>query len=246
MNKGGSPVADIFFDFDSTMVEIETLDVLLSQHMTDSALKKHIAHITKQGMAGEISLFQSLTQRLKVAKIHQSDIEAFANSLPQYITAGLKPLIEKWQQQGHTIHILSGGFKDYMHPTAVQLNIEKSHIHANKLLFEDQGYISGLDEKNPLCQNHGKGKVIEALSLCNQAIMIGDGVTDLEVYLDGKCAAFIGFGLHAKRENVQQQSPTFVTDIAQFEKAVEQKITQIKKGVWPCIRSAKIKSMFYC
>lgn len=209
-------MAHIFFDFDSTLVSIETLDVLISSRLKSDAEKKEIEEITQQGMAGEMPLIESLSQRLSVVKINQTDIDLFSKSLPKHLTHGIQKTIQMLQTSGHIVHILSGGFKDYMLPTANVLNIEHQNIHANTLKFDNNGFVIGLNHENPLCQNGGKAKIIQALNVSEPIIMVGDGYTDLEVYKEMACSYFIGFGIHTQRDIIKKESPYFAKNIKEL------------------------------
>lgn len=221
-------MAHIFFDFDSTLVSVETLDVLISTKLETTAQKKAIEKITAQGMVGEIPLFESLSKRLSVAKISQQDVQELSQKLPQFITQNLADIIESLQQNGHKIHILSGGFKDYMHHTATALNIPKNNIHANEFTYGEDGFINGLNQQNPLCQNGGKGQVISHLNLKEKVILIGDGYTDLEVYLEGKCRHFIGFGIHESRDIIKEKAPFFIKNIDELNSILDELLTNEK------------------
>jgi HAD superfamily phosphoserine phosphatase-like hydrolase len=219
-------LAHIFFDFDSTLVSVETLDVLISQNLQTEQQKEDIKSITNQGMTGEIPVFESLSKRLGVAQIHKKDIKSFAEALPAFITENIEFYIENLTLSGHDIHIISGGFEDYILNTANALNISQNHIHCNQLTYTEQGFVKGFDTHNPLCQNGGKGQVIENLNLDQSVIMVGDGITDLEVYLDQKCDHFIGFGIHQSRDIIQKKAPHYAENMDAFKRILDEILTK--------------------
>ncbi|PPR18198.1 MAG: Phosphoserine phosphatase, partial [Proteobacteria bacterium] len=134
-------MAHIFFDFDSTLVSIETLDVLINSKLKSETQKAEVEEITQQGMAGKLPLFESLSKRLAVVQIHRTHIQKFSDSLPQKLTHNIVQTIHTLQNKGHVVHILSGGFKDYMQPCAKALNIPLKNIHANTLTYNEDGYV---------------------------------------------------------------------------------------------------------
>mgnify|MGYP003638389531 CR=1 FL=1 len=215
-------MAHIFFDFDSTLVCVETLDALIESALNGDAQKiEEIQKITALGMQGDIPLIQSLKSRLNTVEISQRNVDLLSKNLTKNITDRMADIIKCLQNNGHKTYILSGGFIDYMMPVAQTLNIAKEQIFANTFHFNKEGYITGFKEDNPLCKNGGKGKLIQGLNLKEPIIMVGDGMTDLEVFTDGLCHDFIGFGLHAKRDIIKEKAPYFVENIADFEKVLE-------------------------
>jgi phosphoserine phosphatase len=52
------------------------------------------------------------------------------------VPAGIPELVAKLQQQGKAVFLVSGGFRQVIHPIAESLNIPISHVYANQLLFK--------------------------------------------------------------------------------------------------------------
>jgi hypothetical protein len=50
--------------------------------------------------------------------------------------AGIPELVAKLQSQGKNVFLVSGGFRQVIHPIAESLNIPVSNVHANNLLFK--------------------------------------------------------------------------------------------------------------
>lgn len=219
-------MAHIFFDFDSTLVSIETLDVLINSQLESETQKAEIKAITQQGMTGKLPLFESLSKRLAVVKIHQKHIQDFGHALPQKLTHNIVPTINTLQSKGHTVHILSGGFKDYMQLCAKTLNIPLKNVHANTLTYNKHGYITGFDQSNPLCQNGGKSKIIQKQNIKETCIMVGDGYTDLEVFKDKACTHFIGFGIHTQRDIIKKEAKHFANNMDKFNHILNALITK--------------------
>ncbi|MAI08281.1 MAG: hypothetical protein CMF61_04910 [Magnetococcales bacterium] len=219
-------MAHIFFDFDSTLVSIETLDVLINSKLKSETQKAEVEEITQQGMAGKLPLFESLSKRLAVVQIHRTHIQKFSDSLPQKLTHNIVQTIHTLQNKGHVVHILSGGFKDYMQPCAKALNIPLKNIHANTLTYNEDGYVIGLDQSNPLCQNGGKSKTIQKQNITETCIMVGDGYTDLEAFKDKACTHFIGFGIHTQRDIIKKEAKHFAQTMDEFNHILNALITK--------------------
>lgn len=214
-------MAHIFFDFDSTLVSIETLDLLVEEHIKNDPEKiSEIHKITTAGMNGNLPLFDSLTRRIKQVKIEKCEIDKFSKTILNFITPNIKEIITELQNKGHTIYILSGGFKDYMYLTAEALKIKNEHVFGNTFTYNNKGIVTGFSEQNPLCKNEGKAHIINQLNLKEKIIMVGDGYTDLEVFNQKSCDAFIGFGLHIKRDNIKDGAPHYAENINSFRRII--------------------------
>ncbi|MFT7145080.1 MAG: D-3-phosphoglycerate dehydrogenase [Alphaproteobacteria bacterium] len=221
-------MAHIFFDFDSTLVSIETLDFLIEKSIVKDKEKIAELHkITTAGMNGNLLLFDSLKRRISQANISKEHIDELTKLLPTFITKDLKGLIKKLHQKGHSVYILSGGFSDYMHHVAQTLNIPLERVLANSFTYDSKGDVNGFIEENPLCKNDGKGQVIHQLNLKQKIIMVGDGMTDLEVFQQKKCDEFIGFGLHEKRDIIKQQAPHFAENMSEFKTIINKLLLKI-------------------
>lgn len=84
---------------------------------------------------------------------------------------------------------------------------------AKRFLYDGHGNVMGIDTGIPLFASAGKTELIRRLrgggALPGTAVMIGDGMTDLQPYLDGAVEEFIGFGAHRVRDAVRRASPRY-------------------------------------
>lgn len=198
----------VFFDVDSTVISIETLDYLVIQSIGTHAAEE-IQKITDKGMNGEMELRDSIRARIQIGKITKKEIENLAAQITNYITPGMQECIEFLQHSGHEVFLLTSGFHEYLSPLAEKLNIPQDHVFANRFLYDAHGTVIGADESNPLINADGKIKVITD---CKKgfSIMVGDGINDLRTRtVVDYC---IGFGAHKIREKVRQGADQFVTN----------------------------------
>ena len=68
------------FDFDSTLVSIETLDTLIKQNLSGEEDKRKIDAITLRAMNGELDFGASLASRLRLSRAR---VEHFAQMAEQ-------------------------------------------------------------------------------------------------------------------------------------------------------------------
>lgn len=190
-------VDTIIFDFDSTVMRGELLELIAEKKLANHPLKKilleRIKDITNQGMEGKISFYESLSRRLQLLNLDEAtlnDIVPQARSLinPEYLELMLSLADKK------NIYIISGGYSNILHQISDDLLLPSDKIYAVKLHFS-QGVFSHLDPNDPLIQSDGKARVAKSLLAKGKTLMVGDGMTDYQVKALGGAdyfAAYIG------------------------------------------------------
>lgn len=215
----------IFFDFDSTLIGIESLDELVASGMKscesrEEALQK-IHQITGEGMDGKLAFQDSLIKRLEYADLHKGMFEPFAEKLKNHVTEGLGEYIRALQNAGHKVCVLSGGFAEYIIPVARELDIPISQVFANHFTLDEAGNVVGFDVTNPLIQDNGKALLIQKLkesgTVSGKVIVVGDGMTDYATFAEKQADLFIGCGIHIERNPVREASEHYFTDIAKLK-----------------------------
>ena len=214
------------FDFDSTLVKVESLDELLI-----AGLKEHgktevipeIEKITNMGMNGEINLQESIQRRLALAELKQADIENFQEEIIKQITPGIEEIIEWLQSQNHDIYIISGGLLDCILPVAEKLNIPAEYCLANTYTCDTNGFVEKVDEENPLVRSNGKCQIINRLKKEQDCpvIIVGDGVSDLIPWQNKMADYFLGFGVNVHRPKIEEQAENYfrsTEDLLEFLK----------------------------
>ena len=202
------PETQYIIDFDSTLVSVETLDELAKITLADDPRREkkiqNIAHITERGMNGEIDFPTSLRERLTQLGITREHIARLNTVLKQHITPSVLHNIKWFREHAPRIHIISGGFRECIVPIAEMLGIDAKHIYANTFVYNAEGHVTGVDEKNLLAQANGKARQAHALALSSDIIIIGDGMTDFEMKTAYPKAKFIYFAEHVRRERVMR------------------------------------------
>lgn len=206
------------FDFDSTLVSIETLDFLIAK--TAANQKDEIEKITNAAMGGKMTFADSLRTRFAHIKLTKSDIDNLKAEICNYITSGFVAGLNRLKND-FDFYIISGGFLEIIYPAADALGIERTNCFANNFVYENDRVI-GFDAENILAQNGGKPKIVAQIlgqKSYQKVFMIGDGYTDLEVAKANSSVIFCGFGEHAARESVIKEAPNFfynVNDLMAF------------------------------
>lgn len=208
------------FDFDSTLVAIETLDFLIAKTSKNQANK--IEEITQMAMNGKMTFADSLRTRFTNINLTKSEIEELKSDICNYITKGFVEGLNEIKSE-FDFYIISGGFLEIIYPVADKFGIASQDCFANNFIYDGEKVI-GFDEKNILAQNGGKPKIVEqilAKKSYAKIFMVGDGYTDLEVAKANPKVTFCGFGAHAARESVICEAENFfynVEDLISFLK----------------------------
>jgi D-3-phosphoglycerate dehydrogenase len=171
-------------DFDSTLIQVETLDflatIVLQNHPKKDDIVRQIEEVTRLGMEGQIDFGESLKRRLKLLTIEQKHLEEVKKMLLEKITPSFARNKSFFQKHKEQIYIVSGGFKELILPVAHKLSIAPSHVLANEFVIKE-GKVTGVDRKNPLSKKGGKAKAVAGLNLDGEIYVIGDGMTDWEI-----------------------------------------------------------------
>ncbi|HEU4789539.1 MAG TPA: phosphoglycerate dehydrogenase [Flavobacterium sp.] len=198
------------FDFDSTFMKVEALDVLCEVIYQDSAagvqILSEIQRLTDLGMEGKLSLKESLTQRIQLLQANRDHIGTVIEELKKKVTASVIRNRTFFKQHSDNIYIISNGFKEIIIPIVQEYGIKPEHVLANTFKFDHEGNIIGFDEKDELCENQGKVKKIKSLNLQGEAIMIGDGYTDYETLEGGAVSKFFAFTENVSRKIVVEKA----------------------------------------
>ena len=124
------------FDFDSTLMDGETLEIIARKIGID----KEIKEITDRAMRGELDFFESLQYRVSLLKgMPVKTVNEICRNLPAM--PGAMETIRELKKRGFTVICFSGGFKNATIPFKEKygLNCEFSNI-----LHEKDGILTGL------------------------------------------------------------------------------------------------------
>ena len=164
------------FDFDSTLTQVEALDVLAEISLANkpaeerSKIVKQIQEITDLGIDGEISFTDSLRRRIDLLKAHKNDLEALITLLKGKISKSIERNKEFFIDHANQIYVISAGFKEFIIPIVADYNIAPERVYANTFEFDAQGNIIGFDTNNYLSQHNGKIACLKAMNLPGKRI----------------------------------------------------------------------------
>ncbi len=166
------------FDFDSTLMEGETLEFIAREYKIEPLMKK----ITTEAMEGKIDFFESLIQRvslLKGAKEHK--IKDICENLPY--TKGAKETIYELKKMGYKVVCFSGGYETATIPAQKILGYDAQF--SNIFHFKD-GILTG-ELGGEMMFSDSKGKMLKRLQTIldiseSDTLAVGDGANDLSMF----------------------------------------------------------------
>ncbi|MDD3341949.1 MAG: phosphoserine phosphatase SerB [Sulfurospirillaceae bacterium] len=170
------------FDFDSTLMDGETIDFLAKEH----GVEKEVSSITEAAMRGELDFFESLSTRvglLKGMSLHKA--EMICKTLP--LMNGAKEAIAGLKAKGYTVVVFSGGFRIATTPAKEILGFD---VDFANVLHSRNGLLSGL-VGGDMMFGFSKGDMLRRVQnlLCvsyEDTIAVGDGANDISMF---ECAA---------------------------------------------------------
>lgn len=210
------------FDFDSTLTQVEALDVLAEISLANkpaeerSKIVKQIQEITDLGIDGEISFTDSLRRRIDLLKAHKNDLEALITLLKGKISKSIERNKEFFIDHAYQIYVISAGFKEFIIPIVADYNIAPERVYANTFEFDAQGNIIGFDTNNYLSQHNGKIACLKAMNLPGEIHVIGDGYSDFVMREAGIAHKFFAYTENVAREKVLPVADYITPSLEEF------------------------------
>ena len=187
------------FDFDSTLMDGETIDFLAKE----LGFEKEVSKITHEAMSGRLDFFESLTTRVKLLKglPYQKAVDICKN-LP--LMPGAKETIKALKDKGYKVVCFSGGFRIGTSPAKQILGIDADF---SNILHEKDGILTGLVGGDMMFSS-SKGDMIqriqELLGATKETTLVcGDGANDLSMFpYASKRVAFCAKDILKKEANI--------------------------------------------
>lgn len=177
-------------------------------------------------MEGDIPLEAVYGHRLVTVNPTQAQVRHITKRYRETAIPDAGEVIEALQSLGTEVFIVSGGLIEPVRDFGVWLGVPRDHIFAVNMEYDQLagqwwrywehfgGQNPGANylavESNPLTGMHGKNQVINCIRTEHpgRALMIGDGLSDLEVSPD--VDLFVGFGGATNRPRIADESPVYI------------------------------------
>jgi len=200
----------LIFDFDSTVIKGESLEILaeisMSGHPKKEEISSEIKRITEAAMNGTVDFASALKKRLSLLDLNEEHILKAIEELKNSITPSFIQNRSFLKANADRIYVVSGGFKELILPVVRILGLREDHVYANEFLFNLARKIVGVDESNLLAQSRGKAKLVKSLKFKGEGIVIGDGATDLEIIEDNANCQFYAFTENVRRAELVKKA----------------------------------------
>lgn len=213
---GPGMINNIIFDFDSTIINAEGVDLIL-QHALQRADEQNrrermqkLYDLTCLATIGEIALGDALHQRFALAEVTRADIEAVAAGIVETINPKVSETFAALQAAGKRIFVFSSSFDELVRPVTRMLHVDDDHVFTNQLIYDFSGRVIGFNEKNPLFLSVGKGFLAEQLKndgrLPGATAVVGDGTSDLSIRRNNVAQMFVFFAGPRPHEEIRRQA----------------------------------------
>lgn len=207
----------LILDCDSTLSSIEGVDELA--RIKGPEVYREVEDLTREAMEGRIALEEVFTRRMDLIRPDREELEALGRQYVATVAPGADETIRHMQEAGWTMVVLSGGLYPPVRYLAGTLGIEE--VRAVPVHLDADGRYLGFDADYPTARSGGKPELVRTLKSewhPERIIMVGDGVSDLEV--KPEVDRFIGYGEFAVRERVQAEADCFITRFPDLIQAV--------------------------
>lgn len=200
------PFDKVFFDFDSTLVHEETLDLLAKRKGVGEA----VSRLTAMSMEGAVPVGEVFRQKMLLLAPTSGELREFSRSTTRLFTRDAPALVDALHWLGKEVYVISSGFHEIIDAAAVHLSISPERVFANRIAFDSAGrYVDTIDEEVPLLAD-GKAQAVRRIpGAKTSGVMVGDAVTDMAAKDD--VALFVGFGGVARRQRVEEEAPVYIS-----------------------------------
>lgn len=167
------------FDFDSTLMDGETIDYFARA----LGIEAEVSIVTEEAMAGRLDFFTSLVARVRLLKgLDVSVVDEICHSLP--LMPGSPEVVAGLKERGYKVICFSGGFRKATQPACEMLNIDADF--ANFLYVDSDGKLTG-EVGGEMMYTEAKGDMIVRLQKLlgigrEDTLVVGDGANDLSMF----------------------------------------------------------------
>jgi len=199
------------FDFDSTLMDGETIDFLAEP----LGLKDKVASITEMAMRGELDFFESLIMRVKLLEgLEEKKVDEICHNLPYM--PGADETIKALKKEGYKVLVFSGGFRNATSYAKEVLGFDADFAN---ILHSKNGILTGLVGGDMMFST-SKGDMLKRIQAVlgvdkKDTLVVGDGANDLSMFkYAGKRIAFCA-------KDVLKKEADFIVDEKDLTKVLE-------------------------
>lgn len=184
----------VVFDCDSTLARIEGIDELAGERMAE------VRALTDAAMEGGVALEEVYGRRLDIIRPTRARVEALGQAYVDRLVEDARETVAALLWLEKDVRIISGGLRPPVEALGKALGIGAERVAAVGIRFDDAGDYLDFERTSALARNGGKPEVVRAWKLDRPAMLVGDGMTDLEARPE--VDLFVAFMGVAYREGV--------------------------------------------
>ncbi|WP_254283673.1 HAD family phosphatase [Pseudomonas sp. SBB6] len=190
--------AHVIFDFDQTLLPgestVQVLELSLQFHDNAAQRLQKLASIAPRALAGNASAKELMTLLSMVPTLRRTHIQHYIEQRLTQLPHALGQALHYLQQRQVGIHIISGGYMEWIVPLAQAWGIEARHVVANRFFWFGSRALT-IRPSPLLSAAQGKGAIIRDWrrrgQLKGPVLMVGDGQADFRVFQQGLVDDFI-------------------------------------------------------
>jgi phosphoserine phosphatase len=190
--------ASVILDVDSTLCDLEGIDWLA--RLRGEEMARRCAQLTNRAMGGEISLEAVYGERLDLIRPTRAEMDALGREYTRVIAPDAADVIHELGSAGVRVHLISGGFRRAIEPSARIVGVGVADLHAVDVRWDDAGNYVDFDRSSPLATQLGKPEVVRRLALSRPILAVGDGATDAA--MRPAVDSFVAFTAFQRRDAV--------------------------------------------
>jgi len=164
----------IFFDMDSTLVDMEVVDEMARR----AGVYNEVSRITEKAMRGEFDFEESLRQRVALLKgLTIDDLNEIKGHIP--LSDGVEELVATLKWLGYKLGVVTGGFDFFAEHLRERLGFH--FCYSNRLEIRD-GVLTGA-VAGEVIDAARKARIVNQTAcdekiLLDQTVVVGDGAND--------------------------------------------------------------------
>jgi len=190
----------VFFDMDSTLVDMEIIDEMARR----AGVFKEVARITEKARRGDLDFEEALIQRVALLKgLKMEELKEIRQEMR--LSEGAEDLVGTLKRLGYKLGVVSGGFHYFTDFLKERLGLD--FAFANELEVKN-GSLTGrvLGE---ILGNTEKARIVNQVAeqegvLLDQTVAIGDGAND--ILMLGQAGLGIAYNAKEKVERMANMS----------------------------------------
>jgi phosphoserine phosphatase len=190
----------IFFDMDSTLVDMEIIDELARR----AGVHREVARITERAMRGDFDFEEALIQRVALLKgLSVEEMAELRSRIP--LSEGVEELIVTLKWLGYRLGVVTGGFDFFADYLKEKLGFD--FAYSNRLEIRN-GALTGR-VTGEIVDAVGKARIVSRVSCdmgipLDQIVVVGDGAND--ALMIGQAGLGIAYNAKRRLDRVAQVS----------------------------------------